>query len=52
MRIETVDAAESAVPSFTLKVKASLPFTFTFGVYVRFGAVPLKTPFAGGDTTV
>jgi hypothetical protein len=50
--IETVAATESAVPSFTWNVNESLPVAFAFGVYVRFGAVPLNTPFDGCVTTV
>ena len=30
--IETVAGAESTVPSFTMKVKLSLPLKFAFGV--------------------
>ena len=30
-----------------MKVKLSVPWTFGFGVYVTFGAVPLSVPFAG-----
>ena len=50
--IETVATAESNAPSFTLKVNESVPFAFAFGVYVRFGAVPLSRPFVGAATTV
>ena len=50
--IDTVAAAESTVPSLTLKVKESEPLKLSAGVYVRFGAVPDKVPFAGCVTTV
>ena len=49
--IDTVATAESTVPSFTLKVNESVPLAFAFGVYVRFGAVPLSTPFVGFPTS-
>jgi len=39
------------VPSFTVKVKLSDPLALAFGVYVRFGAVPLSTPLVGCATT-
>ena len=52
MLIDTVATTESTVPSFTLKVNESFPLTFAFGVEVRFGTVPLSTPFVGCPSTV
>src|SRR5687768_8820945 len=42
-----VASFELSVPSFAVNVKLSAPFSFAFGVYVRFGAVPLRMPFVG-----
>ena len=43
-------SAESAVPSFDLNVNESIPLKSAFGIYVRFGAVPLNEPCVGPDT--
>jgi len=47
---DTVAAAESTVPSFTLNVKLSAPTYPAADVYVTFGAVPVKVPCAGAAT--
>ena len=40
----------STMPSFALNVKLSEPLKFAFGVYVRLGPEPLRTPFVGPET--
>ena len=48
--ILTVAILESIVPSLTLKVKLSSPLKFSFGIYVRFGTIPLSFPYCGCET--
>src|SRR5439155_143076 len=50
--IVTVATADVSEPSFTLKVKLTVPKKFVAGVYVRLGAVPLNVPLAGWVSTV
>ena len=50
--ISTVANPESDVPSFTRKVKLSVPIASALAVYTRFGAVPLRVPCFGCEATV
>ena len=43
----TVATPELSNPSFTLKVKLSVPIVLAAGVYRKAGAVPLKVPLVG-----
>ena len=45
--IVTVASFEEAFESFTLNLILSLPLKFSVGIYVIFGAVPLKLPCVG-----
>ena len=40
-----------SAPLFALNVKVSVPEKPAFGVYVKFGAVPVNVPLAGAATT-
>src|SRR5581483_530618 len=48
----SVAGLESTVPSFAVKVKLSEPVKPAAGVYVKFGATPVKLPCAGGPATL